>query len=478
MKKLLKPKYIIIFGCLCLILASALVVSLTRPDKPTPERTVYLHGDFEYVVREDGRLEITKYIGTDTEINVPSAISGKTVASIGTDAFSKSKIRTVYLGAFTETVGDYAFAACTKLKEVSFSAETISIGRGAFADCTALEEIELSSGLTSIGEYAFSGCSALKAAVIPEKVISIGEGAYSGCLSLTSIDMAASSLSIGASAFRGCERLTELRDNGGIVSIGDLAFADCKALVSVELGAGIERLSHLAFEGSPKLASVSISPENKNFEVIGSAVFDKSAAMLLLLPRAAKTEVLTVPDYVRHIAPYALVGNQSINTVSLPDGLLTIGVYAFDGCSKLKTVNIPKSVTDIGCYAFYGTEYYKSLTDEMTVVGDGVLIKYNTPINSYGDYYKTEYTDVVMKDTDKGGRVPVGVAVTIPEGVTSIGEEAFRWCEKLTTITIPDSITSIGYRAFSYCKNLTIHAHTGSYAEKYAKKNKINFVAE
>jgi len=68
--------------------------------------------------------------------------------------------------------------------------------------------------------------------------------------------------------------------------------------------------------------------------------------------------------------------------------------------------------------------------------------------------------------------------VVIPEGVTSIGYGAFYSCENLTTITIPDSVTSIGESAFSYCKNLTIHAHAGSYAEKYAKKNKIKFVAE
>ena len=35
--------------------------------------------------------------------------------------------------------------------------------------------------------------------------------------------------------------------------------------------------------------------------------------------------------------------------------------------------------------------------------------------------------------------------------VTSIGEDAFRCCENLTSITIPSSVTSIGDRAFSYC---------------------------
>lgn len=40
-------------------------------------------------------------------------------------------------------------------------------------------------------------------------------------------------------------------------------------------------------------------------------------------------------------------------------------------------------------------------------------------------------------------------SVTIPDGVTYIGVEAFRGCSGLTSITIPASVTSIGYGAFS-----------------------------
>ena len=48
-----------------------------------------------------------------------------------------------------------------------------------------------------------------------------------------------------------------------------------------------------------------------------------------------------------------------------------------------------------------------------------------------------------------------GGDVTVPEGVTSIGQGAFEWCHSLTSITIPDSVTSIGECAFSYCSSLT-----------------------
>ena len=56
-------------------------------------------------------------------------------------------------------------------------------------------------------------------------------------------------------------------------------------------------------------------------------------------------------------------------------------------------------------------------------------------------------------------------SITIPNSVTSIGEEAFRNCNSLTSITIPNSVTSIGKNAFFGCTNLksiTIKKSAGS----------------
>ncbi len=55
-------------------------------------------------------------------------------------------------------------------------------------------------------------------------------------------------------------------------------------------------------------------------------------------------------------------------------------------------------------------------------------------------------------------------SVTIPStvtyngttyNVTSIGENAFRYCTGLTSVTIPNSVTSIGWYAFLDCTSLT-----------------------
>jgi len=45
-------------------------------------------------------------------------------------------------------------------------------------------------------------------------------------------------------------------------------------------------------------------------------------------------------------------------------------------------------------------------------------------------------------------------SVTLPNGVTSIGDKAFQQCRKLESINIPNGVTNIGDYAFSGCENL------------------------
>lgn len=87
--------------------------------------------------------------------------------------------------------------------------------------------------------------------------------------------------------------------------------------------------------------------------------------------------------------------------------------------------------------------------------------------DSIKDYLKNKYPLLKSLIDFDGtwiydGKQPVPQAISryvkkviIPDGVTSIGYDAFSVCTGLRSITIPDSVTSIGTNAFYDCKGLT-----------------------
>lgn len=82
------------------------------------------------------------------------------------------------------TVGKEAFKECTNL--VRFNPESIrmiidSIGEKAFAGCSKLSNLLFSEGLETIGDYAFSGCTGLKSLTLPASVKRIGLGIVDHC---------------------------------------------------------------------------------------------------------------------------------------------------------------------------------------------------------------------------------------------------------------------------------------------------------
>lgn len=83
--------------------------------------------DFEYTV-EDNRATITAYVGTDTEVVIPSSIDGYSVESIGENAFKNyTEITSVTVPKSVSSISDGAFSGCPELTicgYVSFSAES------------------------------------------------------------------------------------------------------------------------------------------------------------------------------------------------------------------------------------------------------------------------------------------------------------------------------------------------------------------
>ena len=68
--------------------------------------------------------------------------------------------------------------------------------------------------------------------------------------------------------------------------------------------------------------------------------------------------------------------------------------------------------------------------------------------------------------------------IVIPEGVTEIGLRAFQGCKQLRKVTLPKSLKTISNYTFFEChKSLTIYAPKGSAAQKFAGMKGYGFVA-
>ena len=149
------------------------------------------YGDFEYSYIENDFLSITGYKGSETNLEIPSAINGDSVRVIDREAFEGCQsIKTVTIPDSIISIGMYAFCNCTSLTSVTIGNSVRSIADSAFRGCTSLKNINIPDSVESIDNLAFSGCTNLTSITIPNSVTSIGNGVFFDCENLVSIEVA------------------------------------------------------------------------------------------------------------------------------------------------------------------------------------------------------------------------------------------------------------------------------------------------
>lgn len=155
--------------------------------------------------------------------------------------------------------------------------------------------------------------------------------------------------------------------------------------------------------------------------VIGSDAFNRYS-----ITNNTLTTSFRLPDTIREIGDGAFREQYNLASIELPHELISIGEYAFYRCSGLLQINLPPLVEEIGKGSFEET---KSLA----------AIKLPSKI----------------KTIPGNAFCQSGISkVEFPDGLESIGFQAFGSCKNLSGLTFPEGLTIIGEYAFSHCESI------------------------
>lgn len=415
------------------------------------------------------------------------------------------------------TVDEYAFRE-TAITSLTLPSGTVSIGDSAFYDCKKLVTVNIPNSIKEIAEYAFKGCTSLSSVNFAEgtHLKMLDSSIFAGCTSLiefklpksdTAKDLFGSSsavkkftlakdalLSDGVLVgLTSCEEFVVeegntsfVAENGvlynknkstlirypqskadtsfavpeGVTQIGDSskqsAFFGASNLTSVSIPASVRTIGAAAFYNCNALTNIDFlaAKDGNNFDLsIGEDAFGYSGLTSIVIPARVAA--------VGGLSRGTFRNNTSLTSVTFEKGsrITSIPTEAFNFCTALKSIHLPATVTEIERNAFIYCKSLAAVTIEeggeilkigntafkgtkLSVTNINALIKNVTEISEYA-YQETTST------VDEDG------TLVIPEGITTIGREAFRKANGIKKIQFPSSLVSIESYAFSECSNLT-----------------------
>lgn len=306
------------FKYLLLLFAVLLSMGITFPVKAV---NYYYENGYKYTLSL-GKAAIVEYVGSDTDLTVPSSLNGKPVVRIEAGAFSNDKT----------------------LRSVILPDTITSMGMSVFAQCENLQSVHYPEGLDRIYCRTFASCNSLTKVNISSNVKIIEGGAFAGCTSLTYLDLPKIERT-GESSFANCTSLTEVVFHKGFTYVDSATFRNCTSLQNVTLPVGTQAISYSAFEGCKSLRHIDFPPTLVKLQ---GGSFSDSGLVSVVVPSSVTQEE-------------ASVFSDCSNLEEVEYYARTLSAFTFKNCTNLKKLTLGSEVSNIDSSAFYGTTQLETL---------------------------------------------------------------------------------------------------------------------
>ncbi|MBQ1994965.1 MAG: leucine-rich repeat protein, partial [Clostridia bacterium] len=470
-------------------------------------KKIYSSNTEEVIVVEEGEcnenIHWTVYSDGALVLEGSGDMPDYSYSNIPWNKYSRS-VRKVTVSEGITSIASHAFYNFINLKEVSIPQSVAKINDGAFYNCDKIIEITIQGDITSLGNEVFYSCDSLKKVIFSGTVDSIGSFAFSECTGLTEFNLPASVQNIGRYAFYRCSELTEIDIPDGVVNLNEYTFSGCYSLVSITLPESLEKIGAGAFASCSSLEEIYI-PENVSSIASGlfyncsslqkitvdskndyycdenGVLFNKDKTTVMAFPQKHSATTYTVPDGVTYIDTYAFSECSNLTEIVIPDSAQSVGSSAFYYCRNIKKVSVPANLS------YYNDAFYSCSNISEIVIrkGNGKMTDFNTSTYRYTPWYVSR--DEGLTITLENGITNIGEyafrnnkfsTIAIPDSVTEIGYGAFYNCSKLTSVTIPDSVTTIGESAFYNCNNLSKVSVPANVSYNYDAFYECNYISE
>lgn len=281
-------------------------------------------------------------------------------------------------------------------------------------------------------------------------------------------------------SFYNCTNLKEITIPESVGSIGGYAFYDCTSLRTVTFNGKPDSISSKTFYNCTNLKTINV-PWSEG-EVKNAPWGAKNSTINYNYVNTLSSNIGYSDDILIKKSTLEALTNKLRQSLEIPEQLSVSQIsgkmteifsknsthqYAYmqdkDWTNSL-TLEIPYGTTKIRPWAFYESTNSFHPSQKLTVVLPDGLIS----IGDYAFYYCETLISINLPDglSNIGTRAFEGckqlASIIFPDSLRSIGNSAFYLCRELETITFPESLDSIEAYAFKSCPGLTTVTFKGS----------------